>query len=256
MSTEKTDIELPSTIETIAKEIESESDPNDKAQPFEDSTTGYLYNGGSCLQRVTAYTVLIFEIGCYILLIEAALGDADDQYKTTVKAWEYNDDLYGSDGAYHKCSEVTPGFDVRELYCRNGIPDTSYMTIAVATSIVLIYLSSDVLSVILNFRKNICASVIILVEVIVAIICAGLTAMYTGNEGGVIEIVTIPIGVLFIHEMDEQLFKTVSLINSKYKRCGGCCCNINGLCQFICVMVLIIVVFVLAGAIKVIAEAL
>jgi len=217
---------------------------------FDDSTHGYLINYddhkdlNNFLLAIFMYCIQMF---LYSLLWSEAMSlIEDDQVEVTI--------------AWTSCSSSGGKPSVSELQCdADSEPQWYHMMLPFV--LLSIYIQPDIISTLsIIFSKKSCfkriMALVVMSESAFALLTGLLWCFQGIYKGSGYDAIVNSIGVLFIHDLDEQLFVAVEKMNSsRLKNCVAKCCKrctcCHNFCALLCTLLFIVIVAVLG---QVVAE--
>lgn len=258
-NTVSTDIALdelpkPNTTETTIKEEEVVTvtkEDKEEERMFDDSTHSYLIyfdEDKDCNNLLLSIFMYLMQMFLYSLLWSEAMSLVkEDQVEVTI--------------GYMDCSE-NGGVDTSKLKCSaDGEPNWYHMMLPYV--LLSIYIQPDIISCLsLIFSKKSCfkrmASLIVFSEGIFALLTGLLWCFQGIYKGSGYDAIVNSIGVLFIHDLDEQLFIAIEKMNSsRMKSCIQKCCKKCTCCHnfgaLFCTILFVIIVAILGQVVSEIA---
>ena len=175
---------------------------------FAESTNFFLYYPNaaksSIYGKILSVTVVIFQFMIYGGLIYGGL----DSYSARERQVLSNES---------GCDDDT--IDVNNLYCENTQSGNGAAIFGAVMSMLLValWLLHDMITLVEAFKQSIFMSILLLCELIVAYLCAWIY-MVLGMRVGVSEAIFGGIAVIFVHDLDEQVYKAVNLLIIKKRR--------------------------------------
>jgi len=219
------------TVAVIPSELQVKTVKHSKKNEdnfFQESTHSFLlfkaHNGESCnlCRWLLGLFVLIIQFILYFIIIVQGVGDYDDD--------QVNVNVTYSD-CYHSNGKLTDGV-ANGLYpqfvCEAKSRDPGALYLAMILS--AIFLQYDYLACFkIIFFSKCCdgsklAALLILCEAITASIACAIFSFNGWYNGTVYDAIMNTIGVLFIHDIDEKVFESVSIIIPSENRFSICCC--------------------------------
>jgi len=225
---------------TIEKEEEKEEE--EEQVMFEDSTHGYLINfsdHGDVNNLLLAIFMYVIQMFLYSLLWSEAMGLVkEDQVEVTVGFWD--------------CSDKNGKPDVSQMKCEAGGDGPKWYHMVLPFVLLSIYIQPDIISCLsIIFSKKSCfkkfMTLVVMSESGFALLTGLLWCFQGIYKGSGYDAIVNSIGVLFIHDLDEQLFIAVEKMNSsRLKQCIARCCKrcvcCNNFCALFCTLFFVIVV--------------
>eukprot|EP01084_Bolivina_argentea_P221763 375538_1 len=162
-----------------------------------ESTNQWLYLNSwnaneECINRFIAIIVLLIQIASYVAITYFLVKTVWDEQETR------RENCYG------------PNCNQKESACM-------VLTTGSLVSIMLVgFLWADVINVLTIFKTNYIASILCLMELLIAIICGFLIGLYSESD---FDAIGGAIGILFVHDLDEKVYASMELTKSSiYKK--------------------------------------
>jgi len=243
---------MEQTEEETVKETTEEEEEEEEEKQFDDSTHGYLIyfdDHKDCNNLFLAAFMWFIQMFLYSLLWSEAMGLVkEDQVEVTI--------------GYFACSDADgkPGADATFQCSADG--ESKWYHMALPFVLLSVYTQPDIIScfaIIFGSKKSCFKRVMALV-----VFAEGAFALFTGllwcfqgvYKGSGYDAIVNSIGVLFIHDLDEQLFAAMQKMQSTgLNKCFAKCCKrctcCHNFCSLLCTFLFIVVV---AGCGQVVAE--
>jgi len=251
--TESGQTETIKEAEAEPKIDETEEEEEEQVM-FDDSTHGYLINYDNhrdVNNLLLAIFMYIIQMFLYSLLWSEAMGLVkEDQVEVTI--------------GFYDCSDKNGKPDISQMNCEAS-EGTKWYHMVLPFVLLSIYIQPDIISCLsIIFSKKSCFKKVMALIVISEsgfALMTGLLWCFQGiYKGSGYDAIVNSIGVLFIHDLDEQLFIAVEKMNSsRLKQCISRCCKrctcCNNFCALFCTLVFIIIVGVCGQVVGIIAFA-
>merc|ERR1711933_343064 len=219
-----------------------------------DSTHGYLINFDDhrdINNMVLAIFMYIIQMFLYSLLWSEAMGlIKDDQVEVTI--------------GFMSCSGSEGKPSIESMQCdADSQPKWYHMVLPFV--LLSIYIQPDIISCFgIIFSKKSCfkrlMAVVVISESMMALFTGLLWCFQGIYKGSGYDAIVNSIGVLFIHDLDEQLFSAMEKMeSSRLRRCFAKCCKrctcCHNFCSLFCTLLFIIIVAALGQVVAEIAWA-
>lgn len=176
-----------------------------------DSSHNYLFRKCSIEKKILAYLVLAAQIACYVLFYTSVHGEA-----ATVPLEIL--DLECPASWTSPSGGTTPNVTLAEVNVRCEVHWNSAALIA-GPLVLLVNVMPDVFAALRVCKKNLFVTVVLLGECGFALL-VGMLVMLSLSSHGAIDVMSGGVGVMFIHDLDEQVKTAVDQIAQHWK----CCC--------------------------------
>ena len=231
---------------------ENEEEEEEEQQMFDDSTHGYLinyYDHRDCNKFLLAIFMYVIQMVLYSLLwSEAMTLVKEDQVEVTI--------------SFITCSEANGSLSADSLQC-SAESETKWYHMMLPFVLLSIYIQPDIiscLSIIVSkkpcFKKLM--TFVVMSESGFALLTGLLWCFQGIYKGSGYDAIVNSIGVLFIHDLDEQLFIAVEKMDSsRMKDWMGKCCKrckcCHNFCALFCTILFVIIVAALGQVVAEIA---
>jgi len=233
-----------------SQEKEEVAEDEDEERQFAESTHSYLIyfdEHKDCNNLLLSIFMYIMQMFLYSLLWSEAMSLVkEDQVEVTI--------------GYMDCSDG--GVDTSKLKCSaDGEPNWYHMMLPYV--LLSIYIQPDIISCLsLIFSKKSCfkrmAALIVFSEGAFALLTGLLWCFQGIYKGSGYDAIVNSIGVLFIHDLDEQLFVAIEKMNSsRMKSCIQKCCKRCTCCHnfgaLFCTLLFVVIVAALGQVVSEVA---
>ena len=200
---------MATTMETTSA-LEQE-DNNQRPIIFEDSTHGFLYSESNIWEKALSIYIILLQYILYITFIVIGIS-------------EIKDNTTSIDIDSHKCDDVTEGDYTDEeiidlLVCGSIDKGNQFYITTVFMSVIVLgkFLLFDMIETVRGFKINFIASILIFIEAVLAFI-AGYAFIYDGLQTSTIDILMGAVAVIFVHDIDEVVRKSVNKLPKNWCR--------------------------------------